>query len=174
MRQTYRTLTVLGLVVSVLAGCAFEDSAVVSDTEKSEKPAPQEPVVMRAPLPPQRILPVPRPRPKLKPIPKPTATATPAPTATPTATPKKSEAVGFAVDPRTLVKLDELAILDKMGQPTQIRDEPPAVVWDYETGDCRLHIFFYESVNTKKLVSLNYKLESTAPGVSAEKHCIRN
>ena len=166
MQQTYRTLTVMGFAVSILMGCAFEDGPVVSDTEKSTTPAPQEPVVMRAPLPPQRILPEPRPKPKLKPTPKPVATPAPAL--------QKSEAVGFAVDPRTLVKLDELAILDKMGQPTQIRDEPPAVVWDYKTGDCRLHIFFYESVNTKKLISLNYKLESTAPGVSAEKHCIRN
>lgn len=156
IQLTYRTLVILGILVSVLTGCARGGDYSVPGTTKSGKSSQQqpvqEPVVTDTPPPPNRKLPVPSSKPNRE----------------------KPKPDRFSIDPQTLIKLDEAAILDKLGQPTQILEEPPAVVWRYEKGDCKLDIFFYESVNTKQLRSLNYKLESTEPRGNAEKHCIRN
>ena len=95
------------------------------------------------------------------------ARAVPAPAPRP-----KAKPIGFSIDPESLLNLPESDLVAKMGLPTVRREEPPAVIWSYVRGECRLDIYLYESLNTEILRSLTYTMASTRKDVAPKTYCL--
>lgn len=80
---------------------------------------------------------------------------------------------GFSVDPETLLNLEEDVLRAKMGEPAHVREEPPAMVWTYAQGDCRLDLYLYQSVRTREMRSLTYVLEAAGVEGDPAAVCLR-
>ncbi len=50
----------------------------------------------------------------------------------------------FSGDPKELVGLDHTVVRRALGEPTRIRNELPAQVWQYATGDCVVDLYLYD------------------------------
>src|SRR5918996_4507293 len=61
--------------------------------------------------------------------------------APPVPPPRKPKLDG--AEPVNLIGLGPDAVTNLIGTPTEVREEPPATVWVYDRGDCRLEVFFY-------------------------------
>ena len=46
-----------------------------------------------------------------------------------------------------------------MGPPSAIREQSPATIWSYTTTNCRLDLFFYMNMASKRLSALSYDLK---------------
>ena len=51
--------------------------------------------------------------------------------------------VRLSGDPKELLGLDHAAVRRALGDPTRIRSEDPAQVWQYVTGDCVVDLYLY-------------------------------
>jgi hypothetical protein len=80
---------------------------------------------------------------------------------------------GFYLDPKGLVGLDETEMRARMGEPTTVREEPPAVVWRYASGICRMDLYFYHSVKTNKQHALTYVVGTTRAVGDAGAYCLK-
>jgi hypothetical protein len=47
-------------------------------------------------------------------------------------------------DPNELVGLDNITVRRALGDPLRIRNEQPAQVWQYSTGDCIVDLYLYK------------------------------
>jgi len=76
--------------------------------------------------------------------------AAPAPKPTPlAATPAVAHDIAPASlhlsgDPKELVGLDHVVVRRALGEPLHIRNEMPAQVWQYATGDCVVDLYLYD------------------------------
>lgn len=84
----------------------------------------------------------------------------------------KNKPIGFSVNPETLLNLPEYEIIAKMGAPSIRREEPPAIIWSYLRGECRLDIYLYESLSTQVLRSLTYVVMTTRKDMVAQHYCL--
>jgi len=147
----YRLSAISAMLCVALSGCAVTDAFDSLKRGGNPGPAraastePAAPTIDGAPGPTQYAA-VPRPKPK---------------------------PIGFSVTSRQFVNLDENGVLDLMGSPAMVREEPPAVIWSYLSGECRLDIYLYENVSTQALRSLTYVVETSRRDVAAEKHCLQ-
>ena len=151
---TYRTLAIHAALFVVLGGCALTDlldkidagkeSGTATPTQEEARVATTTPEDFVA----SRSNHIAAPRPRPKPI-------------------------GFSVNPRALVNLDESGVREVMGAPAMVREEPPAVIWSYLSGECRLDVYLYENLNTKILRSLTYVVETDRRDVTPEKYCLQ-
>lgn len=58
-----------------------------------------------------------------------------------------------------------------LGPPDERSEEPPAVVWTYVTGPCRLELFFYFDLESQQQRSLTFDLVPGHEGHGAESFC---
>jgi len=54
-------------------------------------------------------------------------------------------------DPNQLLGLDKLRLDGLLGEPTLIRREAPAEIWQYETESCVLDVFLYDTVGVLRV-----------------------
>ncbi|MES1150651.1 MAG: hypothetical protein ABUL54_02055 [Dongia sp.] len=47
-------------------------------------------------------------------------------------------------DPKELVGLDHVVVRRALGEPLHVRNEMPAQVWQYATGDCIVDLYLYD------------------------------
>lgn len=105
------------------------------------------------------------------------AQANPAPTVAPksvvlAATPAAAQvdadngpALRLTGDPKELVGLDHAAIRRALGDPVRIRNDRPAQVWQYATGDCIVDLYLYSSNGVMKVTFVEARSHTaeTAP-----------
>lgn len=56
------------------------------------------------------------------------------------------------VDPDSLIGLDAAGLQAAMGEPTRIRKEATAEIWQYQGGACVFDVFIYPEGNSTKVV----------------------
>jgi len=54
-------------------------------------------------------------------------------------------------DPKELIGLDHATVRRALGDPTRIRTELPAQVWQYVTGDCVVDLYLYQQSGAMKV-----------------------
>lgn len=135
--------SILALAATLLvAGCAVlsprtKDSAVSQPTHFGGPPLPARGGVSTPAALSPAAVPVPPPKP-------------PSPDAPPT------------VETMALVIGRDLGgVVDVLGEPGLVLQEPPAMVWRYEIGGCRLDVFFYVDMETRQRRALSYKVASS-------------
>jgi hypothetical protein len=75
------------------------------------------------------------------------------------------------LDPGILVGLGPEQTEVMMGRPIEVRDEPPATVWTYKSGDCTLEVFFYPEVETREPRALAYAVAGKDQSDAAKQAC---
>jgi hypothetical protein len=75
------------------------------------------------------------------------------------------------VDPERLRGLTPNDAELLLGPPDLRSEEPPAVVWTYIVGPCRLELFFYYDLESQQQRSLTFDLAPGHKGESAEAFC---
>lgn len=156
---SFTRVAIAGVVAGVLvAGCAKQTHAPPTSSDETASP-PATVAVREAPVPDiaEPAEPIPEPEP-------PKSVVFPPPERRPP---------GFSVDPEKVVNMDDSLLRERLGEPTAVREDPPATIWTYQSGDCRLDIYLYQSLKNQTLRSLTYVLESTRTGVDPRVHCLR-
>ena len=112
-------------------------------------PAPQEPAA---------------PPPVAEPAPAPSA---PAPRMPPGPPPSRPQ-----FELQGLIGAGEQQIPTLLGAPRQVRNDPPAMVWDYQADGCALSLFFYLDLKSQDFRTLAYNFESGGATDSAKQACV--
>lgn len=60
--------------------------------------------------------------------------------------------LGRSVDPDSLLGLDAAGLRAAMGEPTRIRKEDTAEIWQYQGGTCVFDVFIYPEGGSTKVV----------------------
>lgn len=71
------------------------------------------------------------------------------------------------VDPKTLVGLDKAAVSVLFGAPHRVTTAEPATVWAWETGGCRMRLFFYPDVSATTQRALTYEISADSEKFNA-------
>lgn len=100
-----------------------------------------------------------------------------APAAKPVAKPKptvppRPSVVKPALEPQALVGLGEDDVNRLLGKPGELRNDPPAMVWQYVAGDCRLDLFFYLDLKSQDFRALAYSFDPKANTDGAKRACL--
>jgi hypothetical protein len=61
-----------------------------------------------------------------------------------------------SIDPHTIIGKSQGEAEAMLGQPSAIRNSPPATIWQYRTDTCVLDVFFYMDMGTNSLRALDY------------------
>lgn len=83
--------------------------------------------------------------------------------ALPVPVPPPKDRVTQPIEPETLVGLSQEETRRLFGNPSAMRDEPPAVIWTYGSSGCGLDIFFYLDLGTQTFKALTYDLKPNGP-----------
>jgi hypothetical protein len=70
-------------------------------------------------------------------------------------------------DPEALVGLDFERMVDLLGDPALLIEEPPAKIWAYNGTNCVLHVFFYPKVGGSDFRVLTYEVKGGPEGSAA-------
>ncbi|MFN4283874.1 MAG: hypothetical protein ACK4NA_14650 [Alphaproteobacteria bacterium] len=108
--------------------------------------------------------PPPEPVPAAEPAPAPAA---PAPRMPPGPPPPRPQ-----FDLQGLIGAGEHQITAMLGEPRQVRNDPPAMVWDYQANGCALSLFFYLDLKSQDFRTLAYDFESGGATDSAKQACV--
>lgn len=119
------------------------------------------------------IDPPPPPPPEKPPVPAQTApaetpaTPAPAPRLPPSPPPPRPQ-----FDLQSLIGMGEQDVAAALGQPRQVRNDPPAMVWDYQANGCALSLFFYLDLKSQDFRTLAYNFDSGGATDSAKQLCV--
>lgn len=101
-----------------------------------------------------------------KPAAKPKPVVAAVPPAVPPAPTKPS------LEPQALIGLGEEEITRLLGEPRDVRNDPPAMVWNFAAGECRLDLFFYLDLKSQDFRALSYNFDPNATSDGAKKACL--
>ena len=76
------------------------------------------------------------------------------------------------LDPQRLVGLNEGAVRDMIGSPSEVRDEPPARVWRYNGNKCSVDVLFYFDLTQQEFRALTYSVEPAGRSDLAQRICL--
>jgi len=110
--------------------------------------------------------PVPEPTPVVAPPPAPAAAA-PVPRLPPSPPPLRPQ-----LDLQSLIGMGEQDIVGVLGEPRQVRNDPPAMVWDYQANGCAMSLFFYLDLKSQDFRTLAYNFEAGGASDSAKQLCV--
>lgn len=140
MKSSTMIHAMLLLALAPLGGCVWNDLGGVG----TKAPPPEPEVKQEVEKPPQDLA-------RLQPPPdKPIRPDMPVPAKRP---PRPFE----TASPTRLVGNSEGELQNLLGQPHTVRDEPPAMVWQYVSAACKVDVYFYFDVKTQGFRSLAYK-----------------
>ena len=74
------------------------------------------------------------------------------------APPRKPTQASRSFDPKLVIGLDRGQTVGLLGEPNNVREEPPATVWSYRVEDCSLDVFFYLDLASQHYRVLNYEV----------------
>lgn len=77
-----------------------------------------------------------------------------------------------AIEPQALVGLGEEDITRLLGEPNEVRNDPPAMVWNYGANDCKFDLFFYLDLKSQDFRALAYNFEPNTTSDGAKKACL--
>jgi hypothetical protein len=77
-----------------------------------------------------------------------------------------------SMEPQALVGLGEEEITRMLGEPREVRNDPPAMVWNYVVNECRLDLFFYLDLKSQDFRALAYNFEPNTTTDGAKKACL--
>jgi hypothetical protein len=77
-----------------------------------------------------------------------------------------------SIEPQALVGLGEEEITRMLGEPREVRNDPPAMVWNYAINDCRFDLFFYLDLKSQDFRALAYNFEPNTTSDGAKKVCL--
>lgn len=77
-----------------------------------------------------------------------------------------------SMEPQTLVGLGEEEVTRMLGEPREVRNDPPAMVWNYAVNECRLDLFFYLDLKSQDFRALAYNFEPNTTSDGAKKACL--
>lgn len=109
---------------------------------------------------------------------KPAAATQPAPATTPAAPAPSPRLPPGPPPPRpqfdiqSLIGMGEQDVAAVLGQPRQVRNDPPAMVWDYQANGCALSLFFYLDLKSQDFRTLAYNFDSGGATDSAKQLCV--
>lgn len=66
----------------------------------------------------------------------------------------------------------ETEVIRVLGEPQNVRYEPPSIVWHYATPRCKLDVFFYFDIRNKEFFALSYKSYSGLSIPEGEQTCL--
>jgi hypothetical protein len=90
----------------------------------------------------------------------PNGTSYPLPEGAPSVTPETADQTANAVplidrdDPKRLVGLNEAQTIGLLGDPFIAEERPPARIWTFSEGTCRLQVFFYPDLSDQHFEAL--------------------
>lgn len=73
---------------------------------------------------------------------------------------------------RAVVGGSEAEVTRILGEPSAVRNEPPAMVWHYAAARCKLDVFFYFDIRNKDFRALSYKFYPDPPSLEGERDCL--
>lgn len=76
------------------------------------------------------------------------------------------------LDPKRLVGMSEGQVTELIGTPTEVRDEPPALVWRYTGDDCYVDVLFYFDLTRQEFRALTYRFDSRGRTEAAQRACL--
>jgi hypothetical protein len=137
------------------------------------EPSPPAPVPMPAPA-----FPIPQQKPGAE-ANMAEATETPAgtPYATPDGTPATAPETASAAptidrdDPKRLVGLNEAQTIGLLGDPFIAEERPPARIWTFSEGSCRLQVFFYPDLSDQHFEALTVSFSGIEDSDAARRAC---
>jgi len=103
----------------------------------------------------------------------PEGTTAPAPDGTPGAAPETAS-VPPAVDrddPKRLVGLNEAQTIGLLGDPFIAEERPPARIWTFSEGSCRLQVFFYPDLSDQHFEALTVSFSGIDDSDTARRAC---
>ncbi|MFZ5790327.1 MAG: hypothetical protein ACOY3L_06465 [Pseudomonadota bacterium] len=74
-------------------------------------------------------------------------------------------------DPQRLVGLDEAQTSAILGDPFIAEERPPARIWTYADGDCRLQVFFYPDLSDQHFAALTFSFSGIQDTEAARRGC---
>lgn len=77
-----------------------------------------------------------------------------------------------SMEPQSLVGLGEEDVTRMLGEPREVRNDPPAMVWNYAVNECRLDLFFYLDLKSQDFRALAYNFEPNTTSDGAKKACL--
>ncbi len=77
-----------------------------------------------------------------------------------------------SIEPQSLVGLGEEDITRLLGEPREVRNDPPAMVWNYAVNGCRFDLFFYLDLKSQDFRALAYNFEPNTTSDGAKKVCL--
>jgi hypothetical protein len=83
--------------------------------------------------------------------------------ALPVPVPPPKDHVIQPIEPEKLVGLSQDETRRLFGNPSAMRDEPPAVIWTYGSAGCGLEISFYLDLASQTFKALTYDLKPNGP-----------
>lgn len=66
----------------------------------------------------------------------------------------------------------EFQVVDLLGVPVTVRNEPPAMVWNYAAEACKFDLFFYFDINNQDFRALSYKFDPGMKTPGEEELCL--
>lgn len=141
-----------------LAGCAGPGPGGYPQDAGRKADAPAEPkraTTVEAALPTElaRVAPLPRPKPAYG------------------AQNSSAETGNAFPNPNTLVGLSPHETHLRLGEPTVVREDPPATIWTYHAGPCVLSLYLYSNVKTRELRVLAFDAATPATDVPDPARC---
>lgn len=86
--------------------------------------------------------------------------------------PRAGEPQPSAMDPQGLMGRGEEEITQLLGDPREVRNDPPAMVWKYTVDGCALDLFFYLDLKSQDFRALAYNFEPTTTSDGEKKACL--
>lgn len=71
-----------------------------------------------------------------------------------------------------LLGLTRQHAVELLGEPSALREEAPATVWTYTVDGCRLELFFYYDLQSRRQRSLAYDLRAPQDTEAARRMCL--
>jgi hypothetical protein len=117
--------------------------------------------------------------PRQEPVPRPvaedngaTTASVPAPPSAKPMPPIAAPPAKPSIEPQALVGLGEEEITRMLGEPREVRNDPPAMVWNYAINECRFDLFFYLDLKSQDFRALAYNFEPNTTSDGAKKVCL--
>ncbi len=76
------------------------------------------------------------------------------------------------MEPQILIGLGEDEVSRMLGEPRQVRNDPPAMVWTYGVNECKMDLFFYLDLKSQDFRALAYNFEPNTTSDVAKKACL--
>jgi len=94
-------------------------------------------------------------------LPQPQPATNPAKPPLPVALPREREPQ--PIDPQELLGLTEAGMRTLLGEPAEVRPEPPALIWSYASPACAVDLYFYLELASATYKTVTFEVTPKGP-----------